>query len=51
MATFAWTISRLDCKPQEEGKTDVVAEKQRLRDLPALADDCTTLDELKALRA
>lgn len=29
----------------------VVAEKQRLRDLPALADACTTLDELKALRA
>ena len=29
----------------------VVAEKQRLRDLPALADACTTLDELKALKA
>lgn len=29
----------------------VVAEKQRLRDLPALADACTTLDELKALTA
>jgi len=29
----------------------VVAEKQRLRDLPTLADACTTLDELKALRA
>ena len=28
----------------------VVAEKQRLRDLPALADACTTLDQLKALR-
>ena len=24
MATFAWTISQLDCKPQEDGKTDVV---------------------------
>jgi len=29
----------------------VVVEKQRLRDLPALADACTTLDELKALKA
>lgn len=29
----------------------VVAEKQRLRDLPTLADACTTLDELKALTA
>lgn len=29
----------------------VIAEKQRLRDLPTLADACTTLDELKALRA
>lgn len=31
--------------------TAVVAEKQRLRDLPALADGCKTLDELKALKA
>ena len=31
--------------------TAVVAEKQRLRDLPALVDDCTTLDELKTLKA
>lgn len=29
----------------------VVAEKQRLRDLPGLVDSCTTLEELKALRA
>ena len=29
----------------------VVAEKQRLRDLPQLADACTTIDELKALKA
>lgn len=29
----------------------VVAEKQRLRDLPQLVDTCTTLDDLKALRA
>lgn len=29
----------------------VVAEKQRLRDLPQFADACTTLDELKALKA
>ena len=30
--------------------TAIVAEKQRLRDLPALADAATTLDELKALK-
>lgn len=30
---------------------EVIAEKQRLRDLPQLADECTTLDELKALKA
>jgi hypothetical protein len=30
--------------------TAIVAEKQRLRDLPALADQATTLDELKALK-
>ena len=29
----------------------IVAEKQRLRDLPALADQAQTLDELKALGA
>ena len=29
----------------------IVAEKQRLRDLPILADSCTTLDELRALHA
>lgn len=29
----------------------VVAEKQRLRDLPLLADTCTTLEELRALKA
>ncbi|MDP5239936.1 hypothetical protein Q9Q94_10350 [Uliginosibacterium sp. 31-16] len=27
----------------------IVAEKQRLRDLPELVDECTTLDQLKAL--
>lgn len=31
--------------------TAIVAEKQRLRDLPSLADTCTTLDELRALKA
>jgi hypothetical protein len=31
--------------------TAIVAEKQRLRDLPALADQVQTLDELKALGA
>jgi hypothetical protein len=29
----------------------IVAEKQRLRDLPLLVDACTTLDELRALKA
>ena len=29
----------------------IVNEKQRLRDLPSLADSCTTLDQLRSLRA
>ena len=29
--------------------TAIVAEKQRLRDLPALADACTTLDQLRQI--
>lgn len=29
----------------------IVAEKQKLRDLPLLADSCTTLEQLRALRA
>lgn len=29
----------------------IVAEKQRLRDITTLADEATTLDELKALKA
>ena len=31
--------------------TAIVAEKQRLRDITILADEATTLDELKALKA
>jgi hypothetical protein len=31
--------------------TAIVAEKQRLRDITILADEATTLDELKALEA
>jgi hypothetical protein len=31
--------------------TAIVAEKQRLRDLPSLADSATTLEELRALKA
>jgi hypothetical protein len=31
--------------------TDIVAQKQALRDLPAQVDSCTTLTELKNLRA
>ena len=36
---------------QESGAdtTDIVAEKQRLRDITKDADSCTTTDELKAL--
>tara|TARA_Y100000310_G_scaffold320706_1_gene377429 strand:+ start:629 stop:850 length:222 start_codon:yes stop_codon:yes gene_type:complete len=30
-------------------KSDIVTEKQRLRDITLLADSATTLDELKAL--
>jgi hypothetical protein len=30
--------------------TGIVAEKQRLRDITLLADACTTLDELRALK-
>lgn len=35
----------------EEGSdtTTIVAEKQRLRDITALADEATTLDELKQI--
>ena len=31
--------------------TAIVAEKQRLRDIPALADTATTLEELRSLKA
>jgi len=31
--------------------TDIVAQKQVLRDLPAQVDSCTTLNQLKNLRA
>ena len=36
---------------QESGSdtTDIVAEKQRLRDITKDADSCTTTDQLKAL--
>lgn len=49
-------LSALDVQFQRNLETGadnaaVVAEKQRLRDLPTLADACTTLDELKALTA
>ena len=30
--------------------TAIVAEKQRLRDLPSLADACTTLAQLRSLK-
>ena len=37
----------------EDGRptADIVAEKKRLRDITLLADACTTLDELRALKA
>jgi hypothetical protein len=31
--------------------TAIVAEKQRLRDLPTLADQATTLDQLRSIKA
>jgi len=39
-------------RAQESGSdtSGIVAEKQRLRDITTLADDATTLDELKALK-
>lgn len=30
--------------------TDIVTEKQRLRDITNLVDDCTTVEELKAIQ-
>ena len=38
-------------KAQESGAdtTDIVAEKERLRDITKSADSCTTTDQLKAL--
>jgi len=40
-------------RAQEAGEDTaaIVAEKQRLRDLPALVDAASTLDELKSLSA
>ena len=35
---------------QSQDTTDIVAEKQRLRDITQLADQATDLDELKALK-
>jgi len=39
-------------KAQESGAdtTDIVAEKQRLRDITKQVDSCKTTDELKALK-
>ena len=39
-------------RAQESGAdtSGIVSEKQRLRDITTLADDATTLDELKALK-
>jgi hypothetical protein len=34
-----------------QDKSEIVTEKQRLRDITVLADDATTLDELKGLQA
>jgi hypothetical protein len=35
---------------QNQDTTAIVAEKQRLRDITALADEATTLDDLKAIQ-
>jgi len=36
---------------QQLDTTEIVAEKQRLRDIPQLADQANTLEELKAIKA
>ena len=41
---------RADESGDAEKKAEVVAEKQRLRDITQLADQAQTLDELKALK-
>jgi len=41
---------RADEVGDAEKKAEVVAEKQRLRDITQLADQAQTLDELKALK-
>lgn len=40
-------------RAQESGQSTatIVAEKQRLRDLPTLTDNCTTLEQLRSLKA
>lgn len=42
---------RADEAADSAKKAEVVAEKQRLRDITQLADQATTLEELKALEA
>ena len=39
----------MQAQESEADTTDIVAEKQRLRDITKDADACTTTDELKAL--
>jgi len=39
----------MQAQESEADTTDIVAEKQRLRDITKSVDDCSTTDQLKAL--
>jgi len=41
----------MQAQEADESLTDIVKEKKRLREITDGADDCTTTDELKALKA
>ncbi len=41
----------MQAQEAEASTTDIVKEKKRLREITDGADDCTTTDELKALKA
>jgi len=45
----AQDVAYMRAQEAGEGTAAIVAEKQRLRDLPALVDGALTLDELKSL--
>ena len=43
-------VKFMQAQEAESDTTDIVAEKQRLRDITKKADTCKTTDELKALK-